>query len=355
MAENPKQTAEEAVGSKRKEEIEALCKNVFGTAPNRVAFPGGKSRSAFIANIGDDNFVLAKRTDEGAALIEGIVTKCLAKTGLAPQLVAVRGPWVVQECVPGIRAPIVVDRLEAMSDREAIIERAITGMAVLHDHAHEERLQHRVAKLGAKEDWSFDHTGRPNRIAEVLGIAPPEVNLKPLEKRFRNDHRDFIKGDARPGNAMVNDDRVVWFDWDGCGTRNALDDLVFILADEWTALDVETETRLLRNHLPSFARGRSADEAFEYVMAYGVFHMSARIRRAIRYRQRDGKWWSREKCLLGDKIGVTKSEVGRMCERSKRWAGEVAELKPMAGWFDKVMERLRIEPAEQDWRSTEAA
>lgn len=355
MAQNPKQTAGEAVGSKRKEEIEALCKNVFGTPPDRVAFPGGKGRSAFVANIGDDNFVLAKRADEGAAIIEGIVMKCLAKTGFAPQLVAVRGPWVVQECIPGVRVPIVIDQLESMSDREVIIDHSISALAILHDHAYEERLQHRVGKLGADEDWSFGHTGRPGRISEVLGIAPPSVDLKPLEKRFRNDHRDFIKGDARPGNAMVNDDQVAWFDWDGCGTRNALDDLVFILADEWCSLDVQSETRLLQKYLRRFTRGRSDAEAYDYVMAYGVFHMSARIRRAIRYRQRDGKWWNREMCLLGDKIGVTKSEVGRMCERSKRWAGEVAELKPMVPWFENVMDRLRIEPTEQDWRDTEAA
>lgn len=355
MAEEQKQSGGEAVGPKRKEEIEALCKNVFGTPPDRVAFPGGKSRSAFIANIGDDNFVLAKRADEGAALIEGIVMKCLSKTGLAPGLVAVRGPWVVQECIEGERVPIVVDQLESMSEREAIIDQAMSSMMVLHNHAHEERLQHRVAKLGGKEDWSFGHTGRPMRIAEVLGIAPPDINLKQLEKKFRNDHRDFIKGDARPGNAMIDDDRVLWFDWDGCGTRNALDDLVFILADEWTALDAEAESRLLQKHLKSFARGRSDNEAYDYAMAYGVFHMAARIRRAIRYRQRDGKWWNRETCLLGDKIGVTKSEVGRMCERSMRWANEVTELKPMAPWFENVMGRLKIEPAEQSWRSIEAA
>jgi hypothetical protein len=340
------ETAEDAVGSERKAEIEQLCTRVFGRAPDRVAFPGGKHRATFIADVAGDYFALARRPDEQAAAIEGIVMKCLSPTGLVPRLVTVKGPWVVQECMPGIRVPIAIDELEDMPDREALLDHCIAALASLQAHAHEERLQHRVAKLGAKEDWTFGHTDRPERISKVLGIQPPVVDLKPLAKRFRNDHRDFIKGDARPGNALVNDNRLVWIDWDGCGTRNALDDLAFILADEWTAIDPRTETRLLQKHLPSFARNRSDSEAYDYLMAYGVFHMCARIRRAIRYRQRDGKWWNRETCLLGDKIGVTKSEVGRMCARSMRWADEVAELRPMVPWFQQVMDRLRIEPAE---------
>ncbi len=346
MPTRPTKSARDAIGVDRKTEVETLCKRVFGTVPNRVAFPGGKHRSTFIANIGDANYALAKREDAKAAAVEGIVMKSLSKTGLVPQLIAVSGPWIVQECLPGIRVPVALDELPNMADREALMDQTIGTLAALHHHAIEDRLQYRVGKLDADEDWSSGHLDRPHRISQVLGIAVPVLDLAPLTKRFRNDHRDFIKGDARPGNALVGEYGVAWIDWDGCGTRNALDDLVFILADEWTALDLKAETRLLEKYLPAFSGGRATDDAFAYVMAYGVFHMSARIRRAIKYRQRDGKWWSREMCLMGDKIGVTKSEVGRMCERAQRWAGEVHELRPLVPWFDSVMTRLRIEPSD---------
>lgn len=344
MPSSKPKTAAHAISADRKSEIEALCRNVFGALPNRVAFPGGKHRSTFIANIGEHNYAVAKREDERAAALEGIVMKSLSKTGLVPALIAVRGQWIVQECLPGTRIPVVLDQIEDIGERELLIDQTINSLAILHHHAIEDRLQYRVGRIDAKEDWSSGHLSRPARISEVLGIAPPVFDPSPLAKRFRNDHRDFIKGDARPGNALAGEYGVAWIDWDGCGTRNALDDLVFILADEWTALHPDAEARLLQKYLPAYSQGRSSDEAFAYVMAYGVFHMCARIRRAIRYRQRDGKWWSREMCLLGDKIGVTKSEVGRMCERAQRWAGEVPEIAPLAPWFDQVMARLRIDP-----------
>ncbi len=337
-------TAAQAISTDRKAEIESLCRGVFGTVPSKVAFPGGKHRSTFIANVGEHNYAIAKRGDERSASLEGIVMKSLSKTGLVPKLIAVRGQWIVQECLAGSRIPVVLDQIEEMREREILIDQTINSLAILHHHAIEDRLQYRVGKLDAKEDWSSGHLDRPDRISEVLGIAPPVFDPSPLAKRFRNDHRDFIKGDARPGNALAGDYGVAWIDWDGCGTRNALDDLVFILADEWTCLHPGVESRLLQKYLPAFSQGRSSDDAHAYVMSYGVFHMCSRIRRAIRYRQRDGKWWSRETCLLGDKIGVTKSEVGRMCERAQRWADEVSELAPLAPWFDQVMARLKIEP-----------
>lgn len=344
MPSTPAKSAVQAINADRKAEIEALCRRVFQTVPSRVAFPGGKHRSTFIANIGNANYALAKREDERAAAIEGIVMKCLSKTGLVPGVVAVQGQWIVQECLPGLRVPVALDQLDTMEERELLVDQSINSLALMHHHAAEERLQYRVGKLGAHEDWSYGHLDRPYRISKALGIAPPAIDVAQLSKRFRNDHQDFIKGDARPGNALVGDYGVAWIDWDGCGTRNALDDLVFILADEWSVLDPHSEYRLLDKYLPAFRGRRSEDEAFAYTMAYGVYHMCARIRRAIRYRQRDGKWWSREMCLMGDKIGVTRSEVGRMCERAQRWAGELDELKAMVPWLDDVMARLRIEP-----------
>lgn len=348
-------SATKAVGDSRRLEIEMLCDLVFGKNPERVAFPGGKKRAAFIADMGDKAYVLAKRDDAGAAAIEGIVMKSLATTGFAPRMVAVKDCWVVQEFVDGERLPIVLDRTAAENDKVELLRKALTSLALLHEHAHATNLKYRVPKIDPDEDWSQGTTHCPADISEMIGLAPPEFHGDRLERQFKDKNDDFIKGDARPGNAIVNDDRIVWFDWEGCGTRNSIDDLVYLVADEWTSISAQSEQTLITEHLPSFARGRSIDHAYQYAMAYGVFHICSRLKRAIRYRRRDGQWCDRERSLLTDKIGVTEREVARMCDRAARWSREVPELATFPSWFEKVMQRLEVDPAEQQIENRNAA
>lgn len=343
MAKSKSSDASTFLKTARREEIEALCKRAFGRIPKRVAFPGGRSRSAFMAEIGDERFVLAKRDTPGDAVIEGIVMKVLSPTGLVPRVVKVVDEWVVQELVDGIRLPVFLDGLADIREREEILDQSLSALADLQDYAHAQNLHHRVPRVGPDRDWSDGNLTRARKISEIVGIAPPLLDYGRLEKLFRLDPRDFVKADARPGNALVCGDRTVWFDWEGCGRRHALDDLAFVLSDEWTAIDPDTETRLIERHLSRFARNRSEAEAFEYLMAFGVFHMLARMHRAIRYRDRDGKWWSRDKCLHNDKIGVTPTEVGLMCDRARRWSLQVTALHTLAPWCESLMEKYDLD------------
>lgn len=342
MAKSKSSDASSFLKTARREEIEILCKRAFGRIPTRVAFPGGRSRSAFMAEIGDEQFVLAKRDSAGDAAIEGIVMKALSPTGLVPRVVRVVDEWVVQELVDGIRLPVFLDGLQDIGERKAILDKSLSALADLQEFAHAENLHHRVPRVGPDRDWSDGNLMRPRKIAEIVDIAPPLLDYGRLESLFKLNPRDFVKADARPGNALVCDDRIVWFDWEGCGRRHALDDLAFVLSDEWTAIDPETEDRLIERHLARFSRSRSQVEAFDYLMAFGVFHMMARMHRAIRYRYRDGEWWSREKCLHNDKIGVTPTEVGLMCDRARRWSLRFAPLHTLAPWCENLMEKLDL-------------
>ncbi|PHP64518.1 hypothetical protein CSC94_24000, partial [Zhengella mangrovi] len=201
--------------------------------------------------------------------------------------------WVVQEYIDGTRLPVLLDGTDDMAARERMLDDALAALSGLQRYAHQENLHHRVPRIRPDSDWSDENLGHAKRISEIVGVAPPLLDYDMLESLFRLDPRDFIKGDARPGNAMVTEDRVVWFDWEGCGRRHSLDDLAFVLADEWTAIDAATEQRLIERHLAGFARDRSLDEAHHYLMAFGILHMLDRSHRAIRYRHRDGEWWSR--------------------------------------------------------------
>ncbi len=154
---------------------------------------------------------------------------------------------------------------------------------------------------------------------------------------------EFVKWDARPGNAMVNDGHVIWFDWEDCGRSKALDDLAFVLCDEWTPLDGEAEARLVDTYFPFFNRSLSQQQGEHYLRLFGVTHIVLRIKMAVKLQVRDDKWWDRDYCLQGDKIGVTASEVGHQISRGRRWADGIEEFKPLLPWFDELAAHYEID------------
>ena len=153
---------------------------------------------------------------------------------------------------------------------------------------------------------------------------------------------EFVKWDARPGNAMVAEGDIVWFDWEDCGRSKALDDLAFVLCDEWCALDEEAETRLKNLYLPFFNRSMSPERADHYLRLFGITHMVLRLRMSLKLYLRDGDWWDRDYCLQGDKIGVTPVEAARLLARLHRWVDGVAEWQPLKPWLDDVADKLRL-------------
>ena len=60
-----KQSTNSVFDEARHKDVVALSERVFGRTPERVAFPGGKSRSAFVADMGDAIYVFARRKKQG--------------------------------------------------------------------------------------------------------------------------------------------------------------------------------------------------------------------------------------------------------------------------------------------------
>jgi len=320
----------------RAAQVAALANKVFARPPKRVAFPGGTSRSAFIADMGDAPYVFARRGDKDDAQLEGIVLRTLGQTGHVPKLKAVVDEWVVQEYIPGIRLPVLLDETADMKEREGLVSKSLESLLHIHEEARISNLHHRVPKVGTADKWLWNRTGAAKRVSKSLGIAAPDLDRGKLVDLMDVKRTEFIKWDARPGNAMVNDGRVIWFDWEDCGRSCALDDLAFVLCDEWTALDTVSEQRLEQQFLPLFNTSRSADQAMHYLRLFGVTHIILRLRMAVKLQVRDGKWWDRDYCLEGDKIGVTETETSRLIARGKRWASQVPEWQPIVPWLDDV-------------------
>lgn len=326
----------------RTDQVADLANKVFGRPPKRVAFPGGTSRSAFIADMDDALYVFANRKDDDDAQLEGIVLRMLGPSGLVPRLKAVAGHWVVQEFIDGVRLPLLLDEADDMAERERLVAQSLESLLAIHEAAHQSNLHHRVPKVGTVDKWLWNRTGAAKRISKSIGIREPALDRERLVQLMDVRRDEFIKWDARPGNAMVNEEKCLWFDWEDCGRSKALDDLAFVLCDEWTTLDAEAEARLVSEFLPRFNHSMTPDAAEHYFRLFGITHMILRLRMSTKLHLRDGKWWDRDYCLQGDKVGVTPTEAGRLITRTRRWIDGVAEFHSLATWLDDVSERLKL-------------
>ena len=328
--------ASDIMNEDRTAQVENLSMKVFGRAPKRVAFPGGKTRAAFIADMGQAPFVFAKREDKDDAQLEGIVLRTLGPSGYVPKLKAVVENWVVQEFVAGQRLPVVLDNIESMAEREKLVADSLESLIHIQEQAHSSNLHHRVPKVGTVEKWLWNRTGAAKRISKSIGITPPDLDRESLVELMDVKRDEFVKWDARPGNAMVTEDRVLWFDWEDCGRSKALDDLGFVLCDEWMAIDAGTEERLFKTYFPFFNRSLSAEQGEFYLRLFGVTHMLLRIRMAQKLYSRKDEWWDRDYCLEGDKIGVTATEMARQVSRIRLWADGIEQFGSLIPWLDDL-------------------
>ena len=327
----------------RTAQVAALSNKVFGHSPKRVAFPGGKSRSAFIADMGDAPYVFAKRSNRGDAQLEGIVLRTLGPSGYVPRLKAVVDQWVVQEWVPGERLPVVLNQTADMESRKLRVSEALECLIHIHNEAQSANLHHRIPKIGSVDKWLWNRTGAAKRISKSVGLRAPELDRDKLVRLMDVKRDEFVKWDARPGNAMVGDQGTIWFDWEDCGHSKALDDLAYLLCDEWTNLDEQSEAELLKSYFPFFNRSLSQERGQHYLRLFGVTHMILRIRMAQNFHTRDGEWWDRDYCLNGDKVGVTPFEMNREINRASRWADGVSELKPLVPWLQSLQDHYQLD------------
>ena len=132
---------------------------------------------------------------------------------------------------------------------------------------------------------------------------------------------------------------MAWFDWEHCGCRHPLDDVVWLLCDEYTPDLPKVEERLIGRILPWFLNGSAQDVAYDYLMTFGALHGAMRLS-LILTEKADGPWWDPARCLDLDSVGVTSEMALRLCRRSARWAARGSLTPELGNWFEEVAERL---------------
>jgi hypothetical protein len=322
------------------------CARLLGVEPVRIDYPGGPSRSSVRALAAGRSFIVTRRKHRTRAALEaGVLSELHAAGAPVPAVLAFDGEWLIQQDLGERRlsAALGADDRHAAGQWAA---RAVAALLQCQQAAARIGLSRRVAPIGTKAEWLPGLLLTPGRIAERLGLrAPDSAAVWPPGQLLPRQH-SFVKWDSRPGNALQVDDGasdggVAWIDWEHCGTRDALDDLAWLLCDEYMPDDEELEAALLDRYLPQFAAlsGRAPEDALLYLSRFGTLHACIRLQLVLEYKG-DGAWWDPDDCERTDRIGVTAEGAGRLCRRGARWALRCPLGERMARFFADAERRL---------------
>ena len=317
------------------------CQRMVGGKIDRVDYPGGESRDSCLLTLNDGRtFYATRRENVKLATLEARVMKGLhAKGGPVPGVLAFNGMLLIQEDVGHHRVSQAL--AEAVPDAaDSLLRIGLDSLAQLHDAGTRAKLDSEVPAIGWDEYWLNGLLAEPAAISRSLAIESPVLDRDAMREKIRARASRLIKWDARPGNAILGSDGAVrWIDWEHCGRRNRLDDMIWFLADEATPDLPEQEDALLDDYVPRFADDLSFDAALSYLRVFGSLHMCVRLG-LILEKKDGGDWWDPTYCLARDKAGVTPQGVRRLCDRGTRWSACDPLAQPLTDWFAKVRDRL---------------
>lgn len=312
------------------------------TKINKVEFPGGKHRKTYCLHLFNGSKVIAtERPNHQHLEVEISVLKTIGeKGGNVPKLITTDNHHLlVQQYIDGVRLSQALQTTDSNRIQQ-LLSNALSSLAAIHKIGSDNNLDQLLPGIGQKKQWIIDLLNRPAIIGQHLGIPAPQPQLGEILTLFSVNTPRFIKWDARPGNAMVRGDhQVAWFDWEHAGTRHRLDDMVWLLGDEFVPNLPDIETQLVDEYITEFADQFDDLMARQYFYAFGVFHSTVRLGLILSNKE-NKSWWDFQYCLDGDKVGVTLELAQRLCIRASRWAQYSEMTNNLAPWYLNIAEKL---------------
>lgn len=310
-----------------------------------MSYPGGRSRESYLLYLEDGRRVIGTRRNkiERARREVHILGSLTRKNCNSPQLLAYNHAQILfQQALDGMRlseALAIADDNDDHERMEALLVSSLTSLSSIHEAASASGLDHELKILGHGRVWREKLLDRPNVLGKYLRVPAPSLDVAPMKEIIAVRRPRFIKWDARPGNALVDvNGSVQWFDWEHAGCRNRLDDLVWLLADEFVPDKSAIEQKVLEHLLPSFADDLSEADALQYLAIYGCCHLTVRLGLILNHL--DNAWWDRDYCIAQDKIGVTLDCTLRTCQRGARWATWSDYTRPLEEWFRSIQKPI---------------
>jgi aminoglycoside phosphotransferase (APT) family kinase protein len=296
--------------------------------------PGGQRRKSTRLFLADRSVIATRRRSPQRAELEVNVLRQLHGAGApVPGVLAYEDGWLIQEDLGGERLSRMMRRLGKEASREHL-HAALASLDEIHRTARAIGLQRHCRAIGDTTAWLRDFAGAPERLGAFLGIPAPRLDIAAVVAVLERPLEDFVKWDARPPNAIaVKGGGVAWFDWEHCGTRNRLDDIVWFLGDESIIDRPAMENDLLNHWVPRFDDGRYPQGPAAYVMVMGALHCCVRLSIIVTDEARAEAPEDWRTSLYGYGVEELPRTGPRIARRGARWASRHKTTRPLADWF----------------------
>ena len=321
-----------------------LCDAMLGAEAVAFSFPGGTRRDSCRIALADGRSVIATVRDEpDRADLETRVLHALAPHGApAPTVLAGNRRILFQEDRGATRLSAA---LHASNKRGArrLLEAALASLVTLQRAGAAADLAGRVPLLGAANWWIETLIDRPVALGALLGVPPPEPEIEHLRDLLAVLEPRFVKWDARPANAVVDEGgAVAWIDFEHCGARNPLDDLAWVLADEFVPLDPGRDEALVAEFTPHFGGSLPPPLLSHYAWAMLTLHGTHRLNLMMDSHGIEGGrgWRDPERCVRRDSIGAARSFALRQCDRLAHHSAQSSLTAALAPFFLECRGRI---------------
>jgi aminoglycoside phosphotransferase (APT) family kinase protein len=326
------------------EEVVLVCASLLGVQVDAVEFPGGARRESVRVKVAGQALIVTRRRSQRRAQLEcGVLRALNQRDAPVPRLIASRDNVLIQQDA-GPRRLAQSLHLASPGEAAVLLESALESLYRIHRIAQSSEALQSVVVLGNGRNWLDTFARSAQRLGTQLQHPAPELQVEKLIALLKIERPLFIKWDARPGNAVVRENgRILWIDWEHCGRRHPLDDMAWLLADEYTPENSSVENDMIPRLLPYFAHGLSQQQASEYFHVYAVLHSCIRLAMIMKHQQKDG-WRDFDQCLALDKVGVVKALAVRVSERASRWAQHSPLTKSLQPWFAELSGLIKARP-----------
>ena len=329
------------------EDAQRACTRLLGVDPVSIEYPGGTSRCSVRAVADTKTCIVTRRKLANRAALEaGVMRELRAGGAPVPAVLAFDGEWLIQEDLGQRRLSSVLGSADSAL-AGTWVARAAAALLLCQRAADKAGLSQRVAPIGSSAEWIAGVLATPARLAAQLDLPDPGMAALITPEQMAPRHYSFVKWDARPGNALLIEESaeqggVGWVDWEHCGSRDALDDLAWLLCDEYMPDDEALETVLLKRFVPLFAlqSQRTPEDALAYLSRFGSLHSCVRLALILKLKGK-GPWWDPDACERTDRVGVTAEGARRGCARGARWSRRWPGGERLANFFLEADQRLR--------------
>ena len=317
-----------------------LVEEMLGVEVTAFSFPGGSRRDSCRMALADGRSVIATVRGEPmrADLEERVLLALSPFKAPAPRVLAANRRVLLQEDVGAQRLSVALHEA-GRAGNDAHVERlmgdALVSLAELQAAADAAGLSERVPLLGVDDDWIETLIDRPVALGQLLEVSVPRADTATLRDLLGVLSPRFVKWDARPANAAVDDGgRVSWIDFEHCGARNPLDDVAWLLADEYVPLNIERDIRLVREHGGRFGGSLPPSLLPHYLWTMAMLHGTHRLNLMINSRFNRERWRDSEDLVARDSVGASIEFAQRQCDRLMHFARQSSLVADFAPFFE---------------------